>query len=123
MATKWIRSTDVIWEELDGQALLVHSKTGARWSLNTGALAVWKCCDGSSTLGSLATNFGQSKREIAEFCRTLAEVGLLSSGEASLAGMSGTASRSSSSPFGLRSLGLTAGPRRRPSPRGNSGPG
>jgi len=117
MVTQWIRSTEVVWEELDGQALLVHTATGARWMLNAAALALWKLCDGASALHELG--------EIGAFCRSLQEQGLVRPVQTNSTGpvqADGTMFLSCEIPV-FRPLGLTSGPRRRPSPRGNSGPG
>ncbi len=54
MAGKWVRSDDVVWEELGGEVLLVHPRSGARWLLNATAGAIWKLCDGTRGAGELA---------------------------------------------------------------------
>src|ERR1017187_1282005 len=40
MAAKWTKAKNVIWEELDGGALLIDATTGARWALNATAAAL-----------------------------------------------------------------------------------
>ncbi|MEI6235298.1 MAG: PqqD family protein [Planctomycetota bacterium] len=53
MNAKLIRSKEVVWAELDGQALLVHAWTGARWTLNVSGLNIWKQCDGESSIADI----------------------------------------------------------------------
>jgi len=135
MATKWVRSDDIVWEELHGEALLVSPATGRSWSLNAAAALIWKLCDGrglSEMARAFATASGcslrQSRRDILEFCTRVAEQGLLNAVDSGrsqpalslpeAAFLSGL-----TAPPMLRPLGLVSGPRRRPSPRGNSGPG
>ena len=136
MATTWIRSNDIICQDWNGEALLVSAKTGARWSLNATAAAIWKLCDGRMELSELTRRFASAsgrsaqviRREIAALCTQFEEQGLLnictqsvhdSQFIAATACMSGL-----SSPPLFQVLGLTSGgARKRPSPRGNSGPG
>lgn len=124
MATKWKRSKDVVWEELDGEMLLVNSTTGMRCRLNAAASAVWRLCDGRRSVRELAAAVSRSSEEILQLCRQLRETGLLSgtvaSGSSALHNVN-VCMRSGAPAFTL--LGLGQGPRGRPSPRGNSGPG
>jgi len=128
-----IRSSEIVWQELDGQALLVHARTGARWTLNAAALAVWKLCDGSRTVESLAKalaastrrSLGECREELDRFAQALSGTGLLQP--------MGSHAATLPAPPMLFNIGTTlqanyqgknlGGPRRRPSPRGNSGPG
>src|SRR5438067_618697 len=88
MGTNWKRAKEVVWEELDGEALLVNPKSGASWSLNATASMIWKLCDGTRGLGELASSLAkasgrsasQARREVAEFCERIAATGLLSLG-------------------------------------------
>jgi hypothetical protein len=134
MAITWKRSNEIVWEELDGEALLVSPVSGARWSLNAAAAAVWKCCDGTRSLAALSSAFAQAsglslreaRQEIAMFCQRFSELGLLHA-QAQLVAVN-TALTGPTFHFGMevpafKALGLGHGPRRRPSPRGNSGPG
>jgi hypothetical protein len=94
MNTNWKKANEVVCEELGEGALLVDIKTGNRWVLNASAAAMWKL---EGAAGS-----------ISEFCARLnAE----------------TICRLASGTPTISQLGLGAGSRRRPSPRGNSGPG
>ena len=132
MAQKWTRATNVVWEELDGGALLVDAKTGARWSLNATAAALWHWCDGSSTLNDMAARLAQSSRrslrqaraEVSAFCERFAAQNLLTLATVNSALPPQTLSFSAlNSPVNFNALGLGHGPRTRPGPRGNSSPG
>ncbi len=139
MGTHWIRSSTVVWEELDREAMLVLPSNGARCLLNTAAATLWKLCDGSRNMDQLTRAFvrasgrsmRQSRREVAEFCDRFCKLGfLLGRDRMSTAAVCPTTDYSVVFQSGLtvgpafRSLSLGAsGPRRRPSPRGNSGPG
>jgi hypothetical protein len=128
MATQWIRSNDVVWEEMGSEALLVSLADGRRWTLNATAAGIWKLCDGHLELSALARRFAKvSQREIAEFCEFFAEVGLLKRSTVGLSTQMTPEGAAFMSPESLppmfRELGLGSGARRRPSPRGNSGPG
>ena len=89
MAAKWTKATNVIWEELDSGALLIDATTGARWTLNATAAALWSWCDGSSTLNDLAAQLAQSSRrtlrearaEVRAFCAQFAEQKVAGAGE------------------------------------------
>ena len=132
MATQWKRSQDVVWEELDGAVLLVNPATGMRCHLNAAAAAVWKLCDGRHSVSELAAAVARSCEEVVRVCRQLSQIGLLS-GSPALAGSSALYNDNSCMRNGLpvslegapvfTLLGLGDGSRRRPSPRGNSGPG
>jgi hypothetical protein len=110
MATQWIRSDEVIWETLDGEALLVEPRRGRTWLLNAAAARIWRACDGLTRFNA----------EGAAFCRQLASLGLLTPSAQFSGG--GTAVCFSGRPT-IRAHGFGAGPRHRPSPRGSSGPG
>jgi hypothetical protein len=132
MAITWKRSNEIVWEELDGEALLVSPISGARWSLNAAAAAVWKCCDGTRSLAALSSAFAQAsglslreaRQEIAAFCQRFSELGLLhAQAQLVTATLNSPTFRSGIEAPSFKALGLGHGPRRRPSPRGNSGPG
>ena len=128
MNTRLNRSNDVVWEELDGQALLVHSRTGARWTLNAAALSLWKLCDGTRTtealVGALAKatrrNLTECREELERFAQSLSASGLLQCGSALTAQ---PVQCSAGSVLYANFQGMSVGARRRASPRGNSGPG
>jgi hypothetical protein len=95
MKTNWKNVNEVVCEELGESALLVELATGKRWLLNTAAVALWKI-DGA-------------KASISDFCAQL------NAGTMCLLASGGVPS--------IKELSVGSGPRRRPSPRGNSGPG
>ena len=128
MATKWVRNTEVIWEELNGEALVVSPTTGQRWSFNATAASIWKLCDGSTSLLRLSKAFAQasgrglarSREEIREFCAALSNAGLLCPvGSASVRTPTSNVMFMSGmeTPPMFRPLGVGGGSRRRPSPR------
>ena len=130
MAANWKRSDELVWEALGEETLVVSPRSGASWSLKATASALWKLCDGSRSADelsrALAKASGRSLRalraEIASSCATLAGAGLLRTAPAD--GTALVARTADSNPSAIfRPLGLASGPRRRPSPRGNSGPG
>ena len=134
MDPKWMRSKNVVWENLNGEALLVDFSTGLRWAFNASAASIWRQCDGWRTPSEIAHAFvgganqalQGTRQEVAAFCEALAKTGLLVPCVAipAKAAASGVVFMSGfeSAPT-IRSLGLGATSRRRPSPRGNSGPG
>jgi hypothetical protein len=79
------REANIVWEEINGGALLVDVQSGRRWMVDAASVGLWKL------------------REQ----HTLLAMHRLASGGVS----------------GARELSVGTGPRRRPSPRGNSGPG
>jgi hypothetical protein len=95
MKTNWKKASEVVCEELGEGALLVELATGKRWLLNAAAVALWK-------LDAAAVS-------MSEFCEQL------NAGTMYQLATGGVPT--------IKELGLGAGPRRRPSPRGNSGPG
>lgn len=133
MNSKLMQSKDVVWEELDDHALLVNSQTGARWTLNAAALALWKLCDGTRTAESLAQTLASTMRgslseclvEMESFARSLNETGLLHGVGAEVKTRAAQPAQYMIASATLRAncLGSLGSPRRRPSPRGNSGPG
>src|ERR1017187_6936966 len=133
MAAKWTKAKNVIWEELDGGTLLIDATTGARWTLNATAAALWSWCDGRSTLNDLASRLARSSRrtlrearsEVRAFCAQFSEKKLLALASASTRAPSHAtlAFSTLNAPASFTALGLGHGPRSRPGPRGNSSPG
>ncbi len=122
MNQNWARSEQIIWEELDGAALLVNPATGARWTLNATAAALWKLCDGR-TSAEIARLLARSREEIAEFCAKFETLGLLTGARKLVpVPIDGATYRTCSTGPSFRPLGLGNGPRRRPGPSGISGP-
>jgi hypothetical protein len=112
MTTRWMRTEQAVWEELNGEVVVVEPRNGRTWLLNAAAAQVWRGCDGEARRFSA---------DGAEFCRKLAALGLLCAASAELAGMGEVVSFSGLPT--IRAQGFGTGPRRRPSPRGLSGPG
>ena len=123
----WIQAKNVVWEEFcEGGALLVNPATGARWSLNATATALWKLCDGRNGTAELAALLERSRDEIALFCAQFGQMGLLtpaliSPNSHDRRAMPAMLARMSSAPS-FKPMGLGNGPRRRPTSRGVSGP-
>jgi hypothetical protein len=132
MKAKWIRSNDVVWEEIDGEAVIVKPSTKRTWVFNTTAAYIWKCCDGHANLDDVAHQLAstcgrelrQIRTEIKEFCRQLEEIGLIveNSGQSEVVSSGNIAFRGSyfSPKIKLQNMGL--GFRGRPSSRGVSPP-
>ena len=80
------RSRSVVWEVLDGRAVLWDSDSGRALSLNSTATAVWRALDGTATVGEvvdeLADAFGGDQVVIAggveELLRQLCDWGATS---------------------------------------------
>lgn len=133
MANNPVRESGVVWEELDGEALLVNPATKSSWLLNPTATLIWRHCTGAHGLAELARALARTtgaevrkvEREVAAFCRRLQQAGLLHAAAAPAGGGS-TVAFSGLGGYtapAMLSRALTAGSRRRPTPRGNSGPG
>lgn len=86
MAEQWRRAGDIVWEEFDGEAVLVSSSAKGTWVLNPTACFVWKNCDGRTNLEAMARHLAAAaglepsrvKHEVLAFCRELEEQGLVS---------------------------------------------
>ncbi len=115
-----MRAQHVVWEELAGGALLVNRITGARWSLNATAAAVWELCDGSASPSEIAPRLARPCEEVLGFCRQFVRMGLLTSVISQGGGATFQMAMTGAPSF--KAQGLGSGPRRRPSPRGVSGP-
>lgn len=113
-------SPDVVCEELSGSALLVNARSGTIWRLNAAALRVWKCIGSPDSMNQLIEELKLSRPGVVQFCHQLAEAGLL----LPIAAAAHISYRVHlSSPFKMTKVGIGSGPRRRPTPRGVSGPG
>jgi hypothetical protein len=85
MSSHWVRTENVAWQEIDGEAVLVSTKARKTWVLNATASLIWKCCDGTMHLDVLARRIAKAggreanrvKSEILEFCRVLEQKGLI----------------------------------------------
>ena len=123
MAANWKRSDEAVWEELGSDMVVVSPRSGCRYWLNATAAAIWKMCDGSRSAREVAQMLSRTRAEIVACCEALQGAGLLSlaSGGKSqtvvqFAGLPNVAPE-------FRVMGLTGRGGRRPTPRGNSGPG
>jgi hypothetical protein len=96
--------------------------------------ALWAWCDGRSTLNELAQKLARQSRrtlrearaEVRAFCAGIAAQNLLTPATMSTTNALPHAALNFSAlnaPASFNTLGLGHGPRLRPSPRGNSGPG
>lgn len=141
MSTQWIRSSEVVWEELGSETLLVSPTANSGWVLNASAAHIWKRCNECS-LDELARELARAgnrqlnhvKEELRAFCQSLEASGLLHSANApkrATAAGNATAVGNASAhvsfsvanmPMSIRAQNFGAGPRRRPSPRGLSSP-
>jgi len=85
MSAQWVRSNDVVWEEIDGEAVIVKPSAKRTWVFNATASFIWKCCDGHSSIEDVARKLALScgrelrlvRTDIVEFCRQLEEIGLI----------------------------------------------
>lgn len=132
MTKGWIKADGLVCEEMGTGALVVNPRSRMSWILDPVAAHIWKHCDGSAGIRELAQAFARRggrelatiERELSEFCCGLTQSGLIELTPNSGATVSAIACFGGdySTPFmSIRSLGANA--RRRPSPRGNSGPG
>ena len=79
------RVRDVVWEDFDGEAVVVHATRNGVWRLNRTATWVWKHCNGESSLDDLARHLAQSAgvevgrviEDLDAFCAELRGQGLL----------------------------------------------
>jgi hypothetical protein len=126
MAIRWSKSDGVVWEQLGGETVIVRPSDRRTWLLNATASFVWRCCNGQVSPEEIARRLGgqQVTREIAAFCQDLAKLGLLS--ESTQPAPQPALALAFSGPYAAPRImpqGFGTGPRRRPSPRGLSGPG
>ena len=135
MSSQWVRSENVVWQEFDGEAVIVSTTAQKTWVLNASASQIWKCCDGRITLDGLASRLAKAggrevsrvKGELLAFFRMLEGKGLIRAShiaaasiledrltlELSVAGLS--------LPPLIKMESNSVGIRGRPSPRGNTG--
>lgn len=129
MARQWERARDIVWEELDGEAVLVSPVTSKTWVLNATASAIWKYCDGQTSIDALAAAFAQAgrlevakvKTELLAFCRQLEAQGMLRASSSPIGIGAACAFAGSYVPPFIRMHSSGVGFRGRPSSRGGSG--
>lgn len=123
MNKHWSRAPNIVWEEVGGRALVVHAQTGARWMLDASATQVWKLCEGCRSLADLARSLSLSQDEVKRVCEEFKRLGLMTDTPKAIPIPIDASANFKSAHSGFKALGLGAGPRRRPTPRGVSGPG
>ena len=109
MQNVWKRADQTQSETLGESMLIINPATGVKATLNAAAAAIWSRCDGSTVLSDYAV----------AFCERLSLHGFVQ--PVACAAMVGVAQQSSLTPA-FKILSAGAGGRRRPSPRGVSGP-
>src|SRR6185295_14312035 len=85
MKTNPVREAGIVWEELEGEALLVNPETKSSWRLNATATQIWRHCTGAHGLTELARAIARKtgaevrkvEEEVAALCRRLEGAGLL----------------------------------------------
>ncbi|MHB1599558.1 MAG: PqqD family protein [Acidimicrobiales bacterium] len=50
---------DVLVTELDGEAVVFHAPSDTVLKMNASATTVWACCDGSATVGEIASDIAE----------------------------------------------------------------
>jgi hypothetical protein len=81
-----LRKTSVLWRELDGEAILLDSKEGYSYNLNTVGTLVWKMLDGNHTIEDIVTaiceayevEYEQALQDVEQLLRSLRDSKLLS---------------------------------------------
>ncbi|HLX64541.1 MAG TPA: PqqD family protein [Planctomycetota bacterium] len=132
MNMRCLKTKHVVWEELDGQTLLIDSRDDSAWLLNESAAQIWMRCEAES-VEQIARQLARATRErlaqieedVCGFIDALRARGWVRRAQTAGEGMAAEelAFESNYSAPRLKLFSLASGPRRRPSPRGNSGPG
>lgn len=73
------RAKGVSWREVDGEAVILHFKTGAYYSLNEVGLKIWELCDGKKNVQDIQSAVtsqyqgepGRIESEVDRFVRQL----------------------------------------------------
>lgn len=133
MSTKYTRSGEVIWEELDGEALLIDTENQSAWVLNASATHVWKHCDTCSVESLVETlsragnvQIERVRKEVRAYIDALQSRRWLITGATGGARMPAPCDTAFSGYYEIPTMQpkcLGSNGRRRASPRGNSGPG
>lgn len=80
-----VTACDVVWVELDGEAVLYHETLNTVHVLNPTATIIWKCLDGSTELEALSAELAELfsedldavRTDVVEAVRTFGRQGLL----------------------------------------------
>ena len=78
------RRADLVWQELDGEAVLYDPDNGFTHRMNATAVRVWEACDGKSTslqvAGALVSQFDvtleQAQLDVEQLIAAFARAGL-----------------------------------------------
>ena len=84
----WVRAEKIVWDDFEGEVVLVQPDKGQVWVLNASGSFVWKACDGRTPLATIADGMarggGGSERDVAgvlsetgAFCEDMKAQGLL----------------------------------------------
>lgn len=119
----WTKTENILSEKIDRRTLLVDAGTGARWTLNSATAALWQLCDGKTCVTQLVSVLRMNSAQINAYCEALSAQGLLQPVSVSASTRTLPDAQYFSVGSAIKPLGLGSGPRRRPTPRGVSGPG
>ena len=83
--TYLIRSKDVAWKELDGEAVVLNLDSGIYFTLNATGTAVWERINGTTSLEEIGrglceqfeVTMEQAQRDLLELTQTLLDEGLV----------------------------------------------
>jgi len=123
----YIRSKEVVWERIDGGALLTRPSSDRAWRLDSLAATVWSLCGGKggferavkAVLRATGMDRASAQATCERLCSQLAARGLMQCAGTPVA----IAARSGVDFARFTEIRLHGKGGRRPTPRGNSGPG
>ena len=80
-----VKSKDVTWKVLDGEAVLLNLDTGVYFTLNATGTAVWNLLDGQTSLAEISRalceqfdiTFEEARRDLMELTQRLLDEGLV----------------------------------------------
>lgn len=85
------QAVEVLCEPLDDGAVLVHPTTGLCHAVNPAGAFVWSCCDGQTSVGTIAAELAvlfppgrDVQREVESFCADLQAQQLLADEDAQI---------------------------------------
>ena len=133
MTREWIRSGEIVWQDIEGAAVLVSPRSKRTWVLNQTAAHIWKMCGTRVSAETLARQLAQAsgqelrriRSDLLKFCRKLQGLGLLCAAREAGTGRELQACRFAGAylPPMIKLQNEGMGFRGRPSSRGVSGPG